>query len=57
MQFLTNSLEFIFFASDFIDAGWNIVDWCNKAKPIGHPFHDYLVYYKEDIKKLKDAFE
>ena len=57
VHFLTNSLEFIFFASDFIDAGWNIVDWCNKAKPIGHPFHDYLVHYQEDLKTLKSAFE
>ena len=57
LHFLTNSLEFIFFASDLMDAGWNIVDWCNKAKPIGHPFHDYLVNYRKDIKRLKDAFE
>ena len=57
LQFLTDSLEFIFLASDFIDAGWNIVDWCNKGKPIGHPFHNYLVHYQEDLKRLKDAFE
>ena len=57
LLFLTNSLEFIFFASDFIDAGWNIADWCNKGRPIGHPFHNYLVHYKEDLKVLKDAFE
>ena len=55
--FLTNSLEFIFFASDLIDAGWNIADWCNREKPIGHPFHNYLVHYTEDLKMLKDAFE
>ena len=57
LLFLTNTLEFIFFASDLIDAGWNIVDWCNKAKPIGHPFHDYLVHYQEDLERLKGAFE
>ena len=57
LHFLTNSLEFIFFASDFIDSGWNIVDWCNKAKPRGHPFHDYLVNFQEDLKRLKGAFE
>ena len=57
LLFLTNSLEFTFFASDFIDAGWNIADWCNKGRPIGHPFHNYLVHYKEDLKVLKDAFE
>ena len=57
LHFLTNSLEFVFFVSDFIDAGWNIVNWCNKASPIGHPFHDYLVYYQEDLKRLKGACE
>ena len=57
LHFLTNSLEFIFFASDLIDAGWDIADWCSKGKPIGHPFHNYLVHYKEDLKVLKKALE
>ena len=57
LQFLTKTLEFIFFASDLIDAGWNIADWCSKGRPIGHPFHNYLVHYKEDLKALKDALE
>ena len=57
LYFLTNSLEFIFFASDLMDAGWNIVDWCRKAKPLGHPFHDYLVFYQKDLSKLKSALE
>ena len=57
LHFLTNSLEFTFFASDFIDAGWKIADWCSKGRPIGHPFHGYLVNYREDLKRLKDAFE
>ncbi len=57
LQFLTKTLEFIFFASDFIDAGWNIADWSSKGRPIGHPFHNYLVHYKEDLKVLKEALE
>ena len=57
LPFLTNSLEFTFFASDFIDAGWKIADWCSQARPIGHPFHGYLVNYREDLKRLKGAFE
>ena len=57
LLFLTSSLEFIFFASDFIDAGWDIADWCNKGRPIGHPFHNFLVHYNEDLKMLKDAVE
>ena len=57
LHFLTNSLEFTFFASDFIDAGWNIADWCGRGRPIRHPFHNFLVHYKEDLKVLKDAVE
>ena len=53
LSFLTNSLEFIFFAADLVDAGWDIGEWCRKPKPLGHPFHDYLVYYQEDLDKLK----
>ena len=56
LLFLTKSLEFIFFASDLIDAGWNIADWCKKGRPIGHPFQNYLIYYNEDLKMLKGAF-
>ena len=57
LLFLTNSLEFTFFASDLIDAGWNIVDWCNRGKPMGHPFHNFLVHYKEDLREMKEALE
>ena len=57
LPFLTNSLEFVFFTSDLIEAGWNIVEWCNKSKPIGHPIYNYLVYYKQDLRKLKSALE
>ena len=57
LSFLTNSLEFTFFASDFIDAGWNIAAWCGKGRPISHPFHNFLVHYNEDLKILKDALE
>ena len=55
LAFLTDTLEFIFFASDLIDAGWNITDWCSKPKPIGHPFHNYLVNYQQDLERLKRA--
>ena len=57
LPFLTNSLEFIFSASDLMDAGWNIVDWHRKANPVSHPFHDYLVSYQEDLSRLKSTLE
>ncbi len=57
LSFLTKSLEFIFFASDLLDAGWDIGEWCQKPKPLEHPFHDYLAYYQEDLSKLKVVIE
>ena len=57
LSFFTNSLEFIFFASDLIDVGWDISEWCRKPKPLGHPFHDYLVSYQENLSKLKANLE
>lgn len=57
LSFLCNSLEFIFFASDLVDVGWDISDWCRKPKPLGHPFHDYLASYQENLSKLKTALE
>ena len=57
LRFLTDSLEFIFFASDLVEVGWDIVRWCSKAKPRGHPFHNYLVSYSEDLGRLKRVLE
>ena len=57
LSFFSNSLEFVFFASDLVDAGWDISGWCQKPKPLGHPFHDYLVYYPENLSKLKRALD
>ncbi len=55
LGFLTNSLEFLFFASDLVDTGWDIVSWCRKSKPRGHPFHNYLVDYESNLIRLKSA--
>ena len=55
LGFFSNSLEFVFFASDLVDAGWDISEWHQKPKPLGHPFHDYLVYYQENLSRLKTA--
>ena len=47
--FLTDSLEFIFLASDLVDAGWDIAKWCKKPKSVGHPFGDYLASYRDNV--------
>ena len=56
--FLTDTLEFIFAASDLVDAGWNIGDWVERGPHPHHPFGGYLADYTEnwnELKRLIDA--
>ncbi|MDE0445312.1 MAG: hypothetical protein OXH96_01490 [Spirochaetaceae bacterium] len=57
LRFFTDALEFVFFVSDLIEAGWDIVRWCGKGSPRGHPFHNFLVFYRDDLARLKRAIE
>lgn len=57
LRFFTDSLEFVFFVSDLVEAGWDIVKWCGKGRPRGHPFHNFLVSYRDDLAGLKRAIE
>lgn len=50
--FLTNTLEFIFAASDLVDAGWDIESWCS-SHHLGHPFGRYLVNYDFSFGQLE----
>ena len=50
--FLTDTLEFVFAASDLVDAGWNIRDWIMRRPSIYHPFGSYLESYLENWKEL-----
>lgn len=51
--FLTDTLEFVFCASDLIEAGWNIEVWNKKEKGVGHPFADYLRSYADDLARFR----
>ena len=55
LKFLTDALEFCFLASDLVDAGWDFRQWCTQARPRGHPFHDFLVDYSDNLDKLRNA--
>jgi len=52
LVFLTDSLEFVFLASDLIDAGWDIAKWYKRPMSAGHPFGDYLASYRANVAKL-----
>ena len=51
--FLTDTLEFVFAASDLIDAGWDIVTWCETGYHVHHPFGAYMERYPCELEKLK----
>lgn len=51
--FFTNTLEFVFAASDLVEAGWNIKNWSKKHATMFHPFGRYRISYAENLRKLQ----
>ena len=47
IDFLTDTLEFVFCVSDLVESGWDLRSWHKKRKGEGHPFASYLNSYKE----------
>lgn len=47
VTFLTRALEFLFAASDLVDAGWDIDAWRNRGSVLAHPFNRVL--YEWDL--------
>lgn len=50
--FFTDTLEFVFAASDLIDAGWDISEWIERGTTMSHPFGRYRVGYTERLAVL-----
>lgn len=55
VPFLTNALEFIFAASDFIDAGWDAQRWNSDAHGWGHSFARFRSEYDMALAELRRA--
>jgi hypothetical protein len=55
VPFLTDTLEFIFAASDFIEAGWDARRWNSEAHGWGHNFSRYLGGFDIAAAKLVQA--
>jgi len=53
VQFFTDTLEFIFAASDLVEAGWDVAAWCAKPTSMSHPFGRYRATYFESLGQLK----
>lgn len=55
IPFLTDTLEFIFAASDFIDAGWDAKRWISNAHGWGHSFARFRSGYDMALAELRRA--
>ncbi len=53
VPFFTNTLEFVFSASEFIEAGWKFEAWRKQGSTMSHPWGRYAVTYASDLKVLK----
>ena len=51
--FFTDTLEFVFAASDLIEAGWDIAEWIKQGTTMSHPFGRYRVNYAARLSELK----
>ena len=51
--FFTETLEFVFAASDLIESGWDIKKWMDKQPQYSHPFGRYRINYSNQLKHLK----
>jgi hypothetical protein len=47
------TLEFVFAASDLIEAGWRIGPWLKEGTSMSHPFGTYRVSYNDGVRALK----
>jgi hypothetical protein len=55
VPFLTDALEFIFSASDFIEAGWDAQRWASNAGGWGHNFSRFRSEYDRALALLRDT--
>jgi hypothetical protein len=53
VTFFTDTLEFVFAASDLVEAGWDAKAWSNTATTMSHPFARYRINYKNQLNDLK----
>jgi hypothetical protein len=51
--FFTDTLEFVFGASDLIESGWNINEWFSSPSFGNHPFAQYRHEYHVKVNELK----
>jgi hypothetical protein len=55
VPFLTDALEFVFAATDLMDAGWDIVEWRTHGTTMSHPFGRFCVDYGASVEQLNSV--
>jgi hypothetical protein len=55
LGFLTDTLEFVFLASEFVEAGWDLVRFIENGTSMTHPFGDYFANYRVNLNYLKSG--
>jgi hypothetical protein len=53
LAFLVGTLEFVFAASELVEAGWDIASWCDEMHGGGHPFGDFKSNYALGLSELE----
>ncbi|MGM5053298.1 HEPN domain-containing protein [Rhizobium sp. 814_E9_N1_1] len=51
--FITDTLEFVFAASDLLDLGWDLKSWMGEGTSMTHAFGAYIVNFPENMRRLK----
>lgn len=55
VTFLVDTLEFVFAASDLIEAGWDLKTWSSQGATMTHPFDRFRIDYPRRLQELKTA--
>lgn len=55
VMFFIDTLEFIFAASELVEAGWDIKEWLERGTVMSHPFGRYRVSYELSLQAFENA--
>lgn len=53
LAFHTETLEFVFAVSEFVEAGWHFGSWASHGTTMSHPWGTYVVSYAERLADFK----
>ena len=57
LQFLTDTLEFVFCASEYVELGWNLLRMLKAGSSMTHPFGTYSVMYELNLQSLRASLK